>query len=258
MDYRNRASDYKEIRKQDMRLTREVVRLLSLNIGDKVMDVGAGVGNYSEALEELGYRVYAVEPVDEMRKLCKNDKIIWINSFADEINLPNDTADGAIIINAIHHFSNVKKSLEEIFRVMKAGSLIIFTFDPIVATKIWLFDYWPELREYETKNYYNINELKTIISNIYHSNVEEYIFELPYDFCDVFSAATWRNPHLLLDEKTRKAMSLFNSIDHTHIENGVNRLRDDLATGLWNKKYYNISQKKSLDVGCRILKVKKI
>lgn len=258
MDFSKRASSYKKYRRADKRLVDKIEELLHLKIDSVIVDIGAGTGNYSQALIEKGYTVISVEPEGQMRKNGVSNEINWVDSFVENIELPNNVATGVIIINAVHHFSNVEKGLKEIYRIMrKGGELLIFTFDPNVAKQLWLFDYWPSLKKYEDENYEDIDCIKHLISKIFKEKVEEHIFEIPYDFEDVFSAATWRRPHILLEKEARTAMSLFNHSKSDYIEEGITMLRDDLTSGKWNQKYQNLIEQSAMDVGCRILCVKK-
>ncbi|MEQ8954056.1 MAG: class I SAM-dependent methyltransferase, partial [Gammaproteobacteria bacterium] len=53
---------YTATRKADPRIARHLKELLQLPPGSRLIDVGAGSGNYSFALAEMGYRITAVEP----------------------------------------------------------------------------------------------------------------------------------------------------------------------------------------------------
>lgn len=258
MDFGERVCSYKKYRRADNRLVDKIEELLHLKVDSVIVDIGAGTGNYSQALIEKGYKVISVEPEEKMRKNGVSNEINWVDSFVEKIELPNDIATEVMIVNAIHHFSNVEEGIKEVYRIMKkGGELLIFTFDPIVAKQLWLFDYWPRLKKYEDENYDNIEQLKCLIRGIFGEKVEEHIFEIPYDFEDVFSAATWRRPYILLEKEAREAMSLFNYFNSDYIEEGITRLKDDLISGKWEQKYHNLIERTVMDVGCRILCVKK-
>lgn len=255
MNFDKRANYYKKFRKADHRLVQKIIELLSLNKNSIVADIGAGTGNYSLELMKCKLFVYAIEPAKEMINQCENKDILWINSYAEKINLPNDTVDGAIIINAIHHFKDLRKSLEEIKRIVKNGPLLIFTFDPDKCEKNWIYDYWPQLRKYVDDNYVDINYLKLLLKDIFSTEVDEFIFNVPSDFQDIFAAATWKRPCLLLNSDARCAMSLFNYLNENIIEEGLIRLEMDLKSGVWHKLNPDIISYNTYDVGCRFLRL---
>jgi len=62
---------YSVTRTEDPRITQWLIKLLSLEKGSSVIDIGAGTGNYSWALAEHGFNVSAVEPSQAMRNQAK-------------------------------------------------------------------------------------------------------------------------------------------------------------------------------------------
>ena len=209
------------------------------------------------SLHNYGYEVIAIEPCQAMVSQCENPDIKWIKSYAEQIELPNAIVDGAIVINAIHHFLDVEKAMTEINRIMKSGTLLIFTFDPEILKKVWLYDYWDILCDYADKVYLPIVNIVSCIESIFKNKVEEIVFELPSDFKDAFFTSFWQNPFLLLNENIRQGNSTFTSMGSEYAENGLKRLSDELVNGIWADKYSSILSLSSYDVGCRILRCKK-
>jgi len=100
---------YKEHRKIDVRILDALNSLLDLPFGSIVADIGAGTGNYSRALADKGYKIKAVEPSSVMRmQSWKSDEVEWLNGFAEDIPLDNDSVAGIIVVLAIHHFKSLK------------------------------------------------------------------------------------------------------------------------------------------------------
>lgn len=256
MNFDDRARFYNRFRAEDFRLTNKIIDLLDLNLNSVVVDLGAGTGNYARELSHYFHKIYAVEPSINMMKQNKSDKIIWINSYAEKINLPNNSVDGIIIVNALHHFNDLSKVFSEISRIIKSGTLVISTFDPKICRNIWLYDYWPELRRYIDDNYLDIEIIKKIINENLSCSIKEHIFEIPKDFRDVFSSATWKRPYLLLNRKVREGMSMFHYSNKTYINLGLKKLSYDLNSGAWTHKYEKLLKLESYDVGYRLLQVK--
>lgn len=256
MDFTNRAKIYNTYRKADYRMTEKIIELLSLEKNSTVVDIGAGTGNYSLEIRNQGYNVIAVEPSRKMIENCVDKSLVYINSPAECIELDDNLADGAIIINAIHHFKDVYRSLYEINRIIKSGTLLIFTFDPKICGNLWLYDYWPHSRMYLNNFYMDIDTLKDILFQVYETKVvEEIAFDIPIDFEDTFSSALWGRPYLLLENERRLTMSLFNFMDSVQMKEGIEKLQKDLRLGIWQKKYAYLLNKQFYDVGCRFLKL---
>lgn len=256
MNFDIRAKYYNYYRKADVRLTREIIKLLDIKSNSTILDVGAGTGNYSTSILDMGYNVIALEPEKKMIEQCSDNRLKWINSSVDNIPLQNNSVDGAIIVNAIHHFKDVQESFLELKRVVRKGPIVIVTFDPNIACRQWIFDYWPELIEYECSNYLNLDVLKRCIIDSTGGQLQEYIYKLPYDFEDIFSASLWRRPNLLLEHDDMKyAMSIFSSMDDKSFNDGFNKLKHDIIFHNWEDKYYYLLNEDEWDVGCRLLKI---
>jgi len=256
MNFDVRAKYYNYYRKADIRLTKKVIELLDMEPNSTLLDVGAGTGNYSISMLNMGYNVIALEPEKKMIEQCSDNRIKWINSSVDHIPLPNNSIDGAIIVNAIHHFKDIKGAFQELKRVAGKGPIVIITFDPNIACKQWVFDYWPELVKYEYSHYLDFDVLKQCIIAATGGKLEEYIYKLPYDFEDTFAASLWKRPHLLLEhDDLRYSMSIFSSMDDKSFNDGLNKLKRDIISHNWENKYYYLLDKTEWDVGCRLLKL---
>ena len=188
-----------------------------------------------------------------MRSNTQQTDIRWINSFAEDIDLPDGSVDAAVAINSVHHFSDFEKAQREIYRILNRGPSITFTFDPEIATKMWIFDYWPGLKSVERSNYPPIGQVKDKIAETFGKAPEEIPFLLPRGFEDVFSAALWDRPQVLFEKDSIRAMSLFSSLDSSIFRDGLERLGRDLTDGVFTKKYADLDSCPFYDAGCRIL-----
>ena len=65
------------------------------------------------------------------------------------------------------------------------------------------------------------------------NTAEVYPFRLPHDLWDNFAAAGWRRPEVYLDPDVRAGMSAFALAKPRAVEEGVGRLRRDLAVLLY-------------------------
>ena len=91
---------------------REIAKHISHNMTG--LDVGAGCGQYTQALNLAGYHVIPIEPVEEkIRKLGMS----YVVAKAE--NLPFDTksVDFAFAVNVLHHAKMKSDMLKEMVRV---------------------------------------------------------------------------------------------------------------------------------------------
>jgi SAM-dependent methyltransferase len=98
----------------------EAVRWL---VGDEphdVVDVGAGTGKLTRSLVDLGHRVVAVEPLDEMRAelIAAVPGVHALAGSAETIPLPDASADVVTSAQAFHWFDHTR-ALPEIARVLR-------------------------------------------------------------------------------------------------------------------------------------------
>ena len=79
MPFHTIGNTYNKTRAADDRIVSELLRLLGLQKGAIIADVGAGTGNYSVALANAGYKIKAVEPSPAMLSHARqNSDIEWI------------------------------------------------------------------------------------------------------------------------------------------------------------------------------------
>ena len=77
------GSNYNVNRTADARILSTIGDLLNLPPGSTIADIGGGTGNYSRSLANLGYKVLAVEPSEEMRKQAvPNKNVRWHSGTA--------------------------------------------------------------------------------------------------------------------------------------------------------------------------------
>ncbi|MCO4845476.1 MAG: class I SAM-dependent methyltransferase [Sulfurovum sp.] len=105
--------------------------LIPLSKRALVLDLGAGTGIMTEfayaCREDL--RFTAVDPAEGMLKFSA-EYIETHKAHAETLPFEEDSFEAILIGEALHHFSDVDKSLQEIVRVLKEeGKLFIYEFD---------------------------------------------------------------------------------------------------------------------------------
>lgn len=244
------GKNYAQTRKSDPRIVAKLLEILAPSQASTMVDVGAGTGSYALVLAEQGYRVLAVEPSATMRGQANTHPTIeWINGYAENIPLPNQSADAAIIILAFHHFQDHQQALREIHRIIGNGQIVLFTYDPEIISGFWLVKYFPSFIQDVESTFLPISQLTAEIQAIMGTVVNVIPFPLPHDLSDSFAAVGWARPELYFDSNIRNGISSFTKLDADELRDGLSRLQEDLQRGVWDKEYGHLRQQKQYDAG---------
>jgi SAM-dependent methyltransferase len=107
---------------------REAVRRhLRPSPGMRVVDIGAGTGQFAAALRDwFGLDVIAVEPSPAMRnRIPRGPSIEVLDGSAAALPLPDESADGAWLSLVLHHIPDLPAAAREIRRVLRAGAPVL-------------------------------------------------------------------------------------------------------------------------------------
>ena len=248
------GKSYSQTRKSDPRIAAKLLEILKSSQASTIADIGAGSGSYSLVLAESGYRVLAVEPSATMRsQAIANPRIQWIDSYAENLPLLDQSVDVAIIMLAFHHFQNYRQALQEISRVTKNGQVILFTYDPAMISNFWLTQYFPSFIADVNLTFLSVAKLSSEIESITGKTVNIYPFLLPNDLLDSFAAVGWSRPELYLDNTIRNGISSFSKLSENELEHGISRLSEDLKVGAWDRNYGYLREQTLYDAGYRFI-----
>src|SRR4030043_302816 len=254
--YNSIVSDYNTNRVADPRILNIIDTLLDLPSGSVIADIGAGTGNYSNALAGLGYKVFAVEPSETMRHQTKaNDRVTCISGTAESIPLPEQSVNGIIVILAIHHFSSIERASLEMQRICPTGPIIIFTFDPRVGQEPWFKDYFFEIYQRDFMTFPPLEKVIEAIAFEGSWSKEILSFPLPKDLSDRNMYSAWSEPEKYFDARFRQNTSGFALASPVVVQSGLSRLQNDLQSGAWDKKYGYLRNQKEFDAGFTFIKL---
>ncbi len=246
---------YARHRCADPRIVDETVRLLMLEPVSRIADIGAGTGNYSVALAELGFRIKAIEPSGVMREQGRrHPNVEWVAGSAEDIPLPDQSVDGVVCVCSFHHFDDPVKAVREMARMCPGGPIVLFTYDPRLENTPWLAGYFPTMWKDAYDKFPPLKAVEQLLETETGMTVESCVFELPHDLRDRFTQAGWRRPEMYLDETFRAAMSSFALADQNMVKEGIRRLTQDLTTGEWEERHGWLKQLERADMGYRFVR----
>jgi ubiquinone/menaquinone biosynthesis C-methylase UbiE len=254
--YNSIGTNYNTNRTADYRIVNIINEFLNLPSGSTIADIGAGTGNYSNALADLGFTIKAVEPSEEMRKQAKpNANVTCIAGTAESIPLPDNSANGVMLILAVHHFSSLKDASGEIKRICPNGPIVVFTLDPRQGDDPWFKNYFPEIYEQDFKSFPPIDTIANTIAMNGKWSWEITPFLLPADLSDKNMYSAWNEPERYFDEQFRQNTSGLAKADQSVVQAGLEKLKQDLESGVWDDKYGYLRGEKEFDAGFRFLKI---
>ena len=247
---------YNSYRNADARIVSILQELLGLPEGATIVDVGAGTGNYSNALAALGYRLKAVEPSSAMREQAIGSMSVeWLAGSAECIPLPDASVDGLISTLAVHHFPDLSAAVTEMWRVCGNSPMVLFTIDPRRGEPFWFREYFPGIYNRLFDAFVPVEELKSVFTGNHDAIARVHNFPLPYDLSDLNMHAGWNRPEVYLDPVARRGMSGFAMADHSEVQTGLALLSRDLECGEWEKRNGHLRTKKSYDLGFMFVKI---
>ena len=232
------GTNYRQLRIPDQHVQSAIEKA----IGDaqSILNIGAGTGSY----EPQGRKVTAVEPSSIMIAQRPPHAAPVVQASAEDLPFGNEEFDLAMAVLTIHHWQDLGKGLAEMKRV--SHRQLIFTWDPC-HPGFWLTrDYFPEILAIDQAIFPSFEEIEKQLGAMKRVNIP-----IPHDCTDGFGCAYWRRPEAYLQPRVRQAISTFSKIKHT--EKGVNRLRSDLETNIWEEQYGELLRKNALDLGYTLL-----
>ncbi len=247
--YDSIGHNYGRTRSADPRIAGRIFELLELPTGSRILDVGAGIGNYSLAMAQRGLGVTALEPSSVMRAQRKeHPQLQWTEGSAETLPFSDQSFAGAILTLSLHHFADWLLALRELLRVVGDGPIVILIYTPDSGGKFWLHDYFPRLFSKDREKFPTKAEMEAFLSLEDRQLAAERFF-LPPDLQDNFGAAAWATPERYLDEGYRSGISTFSYLGQEELDQGLKQLSADLESGKWDARHGKLREQEYLDVG---------
>jgi SAM-dependent methyltransferase len=229
--------NYAELRKPDPRIAALITG--ALGPAQTILNVGAGTGSY----EPADRSVTAVEPSGEMIRKRGPGAATAIQASAGDLPFADKSFDASMAILTIHHWPDKAAGLREMRRVTR-GTVVLLTFDP--SHRPWLTDYFPELARLDEAQMPSLSEYQRWLGPVQVTPVP-----VPHDCRDGFLYAYWRRPAAYLDAHIRSGSSSFWAIGKAETE--LQRLKLDLESGAWERRYAHLLDRETYDAGYRLV-----
>ena len=208
---------------------------------ETILNVGAGTGSY----EPRSRAVVAVEPSITMIAQRPAGAAPVVQACAEALPFRNDSFDAVLGILTVHHWKDQARGFSECVRLARSR-VVLVTNDFDVCAKFWLFDYFPELIRADRHIFPRMARFVGALGP-----VETIVVPIPSDCRDGFLGAYWQRPQAYLDPIVRGNISTFAKIGN--IDSQLTRLKGDIESGAWHRRYPSLEGLGTLDLGYRIL-----
>ena len=239
--YNERAGDYARTRRADPRIAAAIDD--ALGDAETVVNVGAGTGSY----EPVGRRVTAVEPSAEMIAQRPAGAAPAVRAGAEALPFDDDSFDAAMAVLTVHHWPDLDGGLKELCRVARSR-IVLVTFDPEPLRGFWMVrDYFPAIVGVHADRI----GTRALAARLPSASARP--LPVPHDCTDLFFAALWARPEMLLDPDVVRPMWVWQKLPETVRREGRDRLAADLESGAWDERNGHLRERREHDVGLRLL-----
>lgn len=109
-----------------------VVAMIAPRPGERVVEIGAGMGAAMVVAAKSGAAVIATDPTPYMRRVLRlrgalmpGRRVEIADGAAEAIPAPDASVDAVWSVNTMHHWGDVDRALAEIRRVLKPGGRVV-------------------------------------------------------------------------------------------------------------------------------------
>jgi hypothetical protein len=237
------GSGYSTHRRPDRRIAAGIRE--ALGPSRTVLNIGAGAGSYEPADRE----VTAVEPSRAMILQRPAAMAPCVQAPAEALPFPDDSFDAAMAIFTIHHWDRLATGLVEMNRVGVSRRIVLTWDQRVFEQEFWLVrDYLVGLGRRQRGAAVPVEHVAELIGAEVVVPVP-----VPHDCTDGFFGAYWRRPSLYLDARVRSAISAFALAEVEHYREGLERLDSDLRSGAWHRRYGDVLDAETVDLGYRLV-----
>jgi len=228
-DYSKIAAKYDDNKiRHYIETDKNILHILELNNFERitVLDLACGTGNYlAQQIPEYDqYEIkwLGIDKSPDMLGVARQKQLNaeLIIGDACDIPLENESVDYVKIRFAFHHFSDKKKALREIFRVLKKGGMVsIYNLSHDYMHYSWVYKYYPQVEQIDSERFPKSMEIIQWLEDLHfetQGNIHTIIKKFHY--ADI------------LDDARHRDMSQLNLISDEEYEAGLNKIIEDGKT----------------------------
>ncbi len=220
------SKNYDVSRRAGERTVAQLLELLAPVSDAHVLDTGCGTGNFLVELSGLAGRLVGLDSSAGMLEQASRKKIAADLVRADALSMPfaDSVFDAAYCIQVLHHIPDKTRFFSEVRRVLKRrGRFVIQTCSHEQLATFWEFHYFPRGLEIDRARFPDLSEISDLLLQAGFAAITTHA--CPFE--DIFKFS----PEIYLDKRHRDGQSEFSLLTPEEIEEGCQRIRDDIHAG---------------------------
>jgi ubiquinone/menaquinone biosynthesis C-methylase UbiE len=216
-----------------------LVELLNPITDSVVLDVGCGTGNFLLELNSLSQKLVGLDLSTGMLAQAKSkSRAMLIRGNALFMPFYEKVFDAAYCIQVLHHILDKSRFINEVYRVLKReGRFVIQSCSHDQLKTFWQYHYFPTALEIDKKRIPDFREIADMLAQAGFKNIS--IHTCPFEV--VFRNR--KEPELFLDKRYRDGWSVFSLLSSQEIEEGCEKIKDDVRSGRAAKVVATFHQK---------------
>lgn len=225
---------YDTVRRADPGLTRQLCDRLQLEPDCRMLDVGCGTANYTQAIGQR-CRIVGLDVSEIMLKAAaaKQPRLCLVRGTALSLPFADQSFDRVLTTLSIHHWPDMERGIAEVRRVLRQGPYVLFAFFWEQMATYWFRHYFPRNFDLSPDRTQTRDRILGALNGAGFSRVSVEPWEAPRGFADHFLYTEIKHdPLKCLDPAVRGGSSFFrNPADPGEIAEGLARLDADIASG---------------------------
>jgi len=91
-----------------------------------MLDAGGGTGRVSSLLRSMIDEIVVCDlSLPMLKQAKKKGRLSPVQSHIEKLPFPDESFERIVVVDAMHHFSNLEQSLQELLRVLKPGGRLV-------------------------------------------------------------------------------------------------------------------------------------
>jgi len=224
--YDSVSDNYDFSRRAGPKSSRILIDMLNPIENVRILDIGCGTGNFLAQLHQTSHKLVGLDISAGMLAKAREKAadVFLVEGDASSMPFSDCSFDAVYCILVLHHISDKMKFLQEVHRILRSnGRFVIQTCSHEQLATFVASHYFPKGFEFERMRFPRIEEVSTLLTEAGFSNID--VCPCPFD------GISTESPKAYLDKRYRDGLSTFSYLRPKDIEQGCDKIRQDLVSG---------------------------